>query len=190
MRKFLVMFCAAAMMFVSANVANACTQQDPGCPTGSTPTVWTDTVEKTIFFSDRLPGVNSAQIFHSIIDEGFVPLVDKSLSIALAFTFSDDYDNYWDWYESVNISTSGVSQLFPLSFDFAPTMSLSGSAFFDATGTLTVNLMRTAGDFYFKKSVMTVTGCDFSTVPEPATLLLLGGGLIGLVGYGRKKISK
>ena len=29
-----------------------------------------------------------------------------------------------------------------------------------------------------------------STVPEPATLILLGSGLVGLAGFGRKKFKK
>lgn len=34
------------------------------------------------------------------------------------------------------------------------------------------------------------SGSGGSTVPEPTTLALLGVGLIGLVGFGRKKIKK
>ena len=31
---------------------------------------------------------------------------------------------------------------------------------------------------------------DYEPVPEPSTILLLGSGLLGLVGYGRKRFSK
>jgi len=49
-------------------------------------------------------------------------------------------------------------------------------------------LMSTAVDF--TKGVSHITFFNGSEVPEPATLLLLGAGLVGLAGFGRKRFKK
>ncbi len=54
-------------------------------------------------------------------------------------------------------------------------------------GTLNVCVSSDFGDFYLDSSTLTVNGDDGTApVPEPATLMLLGSGLIGLAGFRRK----
>ena len=48
----------------------------------------------------------------------------------------------------------------------------------------------TQAAFTIGESFAVVESSTFPTVPEPATMLLLGSGLIGLAGYGRKKFFR
>ena len=58
-------------------------------------------------------------------------------------------------------------------------------------GTLNVSVSATDGDFYLGSSTLTVNGDDGTApVPEPSTIMLMGVGLLGLVGFSRRRFKK
>jgi len=64
--------------------------------------------------------------------------------------------------------------------------SLDGA--FLADGSFTVGVASLWGDFILASSTLTI-GYDAAPVPEPATLFLMGTGLVGMVGLGRKQFQ-
>ena len=57
----------------------------------------------------------------------------------------------------------------------------------DSSGTLLIHNIGVAEVTYFEQDAIWTAPM---TVPEPATMLLLGSGLIGLAGYGRKRLFR
>ena len=113
----------------------------------------------------------------------FIPAVDTVLSGNLSiYLIDDEADNRW-WKKELAFgwAEDGTWDLGEVNTDI---YSYDVSAKFLADGEFTIKLMSVGGDFYIDKSELEIT---YKPVPEPATMLLFGAGLVGLAGIHRKK---
>jgi hypothetical protein len=124
-----------------------------------------------------------------ITDNGFDPTQQDVTAASISLNLTDDCG--WDLWEFAELNI-GVNEFFwevnsgDVSFEIASLMTLSES------GTVDAVLTATFGDFYFNYATLTAEATDVTSqegaapVPEPANILLLGAGLIGLSGFMRK----
>lgn len=71
--------------------------------------------------------------------------------------------------------------------------SFAGLLALNLTGTLDVTIHSWVGDFFLDQSFLTAQGDNgrgSAPVPEPATMILLGTGLLGIAATSRKKFKK
>lgn len=162
------------------------------------PTTWTDTID----FNPNVLIPPAYTYTHDITDDGYTgylmggdDLIDSySLSVSLK---DDKNDGIFDCAEFAIIDQPGyIADGGVLNFNYANVTlgwSFAGLLSLNMDGQLKVTVSSLWGDFLLDSSKLVAYGDNGNStapVPEPATMLLLGSGLLGLAASRRKRSTK
>lgn len=155
---------------------------------------WVDLYDPADIYLNQCSPLRSIEIPLDITRDGFQPGVDKALQYRIDVRLYDDKDSSGEVAWFIIPGSNGFefftfnTELASIRSDFLRLLALNDD------GLLSLTLKAMCGDFYFDWARITAFGCDNgpgpAPVPEPATLLLLGSGAAGLLGWGRRKFKK
>lgn len=158
---------------------------------GATPYTWTDKLD---FNPEYMIGWKGPYTYiHDITDDGPVPFVvgeDLVYNYSLSVSLEDDGLDFTILeIETAFIDQPGTSA--DAYYDFTYTdntygCSIAGVLSLGLLGKLWLTVDPTWGDFFLVSSTLTAYGENNTPIPEPATMLLLGSGLVGFAGFRRK----
>jgi hypothetical protein len=154
----------------------------------ASPTVWTD--EITFKPAALVTETNPVYFEHDITDAasgGFVVGSDTVNSYQLVLNLYDDWDRSYEVAYIAQPGLIGDKVYFDLSGTEYGGWSLLAQWQIQAEGHLSVIVASLLGDFYIGGSKLVVSG-DHRAVPEPGTLALLGGALIGFGMLRRRRL--
>jgi hypothetical protein len=132
--------------------------------------------------------MNGQLLYLDLGDDGYttgMEIYDFTLTISV----SDDNDGRWETKSENILLSAGTASNGTWSVgDLSVGWSLLGEYDIEEDGTLNFWVTSGWGDFYLNSAKIVATGDDGTTIPtpEPATMMLLGIGLLGLVGVRRK----
>ena len=175
MKKFLMVLCAVMMVFGMVGSASA--------------TQYIDYNDTSVFFDEN----NTATTWCFDLDNDTLFMgdinPDYTINTATLFIRFEGDDTNGSWFNvlgeaDLNLDNdNNVVENFEI---YAGVCSLNVESWI-SDHILYVTIDDIEGEFWV--TGMAIKG-DYTPVPEPSTILLMGTGLLGLVGYSRKRFSK